>query len=361
MADLIPTTVFDLSWSFEPIFRWFRIFGIDLNTSEVQLLPRRCGFILLQIAVTGATVTNFALLEIIEAGVKEPNLAETVYLFHDYTYIFLFPSILLATIYASHFNWNSLWKSIREMEQALDLNEGLYRRLRKISLASVFLMIMVIISSNVMALYFSTNVTDVFLQVTVAIVGSKLIMFTRQTHDGTAAGLHRDAEFLVKLMELIYLMYFPFSMGPLFLFCIFCWLASTCLQVAISSIPPEYLSQQAVLSQIHLIMKWKKNYGLICDYVEQINHFFGYNLVAATLMLFVDVVLFTFCAIRLSDYEPILIELGFSALWHLILVTSTVLTANKIKQQVRYQVIWLKFTRRSPASFEFRLGYSGKR
>ena len=81
-------------------------------------------------------------------------------------------------------------------------------------------------------------------------------------------------------------------------------------------------------------MKWKKSYGLICDYVEQINHFFGYILVATTLMLFVDVVLFTFCAIRQSDYEPILIELGFSALWHLILVTSTVLTASKIKQQV---------------------------
>ena len=152
MADLIPTTVFDLSWSFEPIFRWFQIFGIDLNTSEVQLLPRRCCFILLQIVVIGAFGASFVFLEIITADVKERDLAGTIFTSHDFTYTFVFTSILLATIYASHFNWNSLWKSIREMEQALDLKEGLYRRLRKISLASVFLMIMVIISSNVMAL-----------------------------------------------------------------------------------------------------------------------------------------------------------------------------------------------------------------
>ena len=322
-----PATAFEakheLSWSFEPIFKWLRLSGIGLYPSPaIQFFPRRFFFTLLQIALLCLLFVTFYLTETNGVKFDEPYIVTLVYSIRDYIYFVGYILMALAAFYASHFDWNSLWKLVEKLERTQDLSESLRMKLRKLSFTSIALIVLVkcLLKDAVHRFQCQCNCS----QITTAYVA---ITLTSIFAVGRASPTQSEKPLYFGTLLLMFVgSCYVFTLGPLILFCIFCWLVSATLQETIDQVHME--------PQIHHVLKWKKNYSLICDLVQELDHFFRFILIVFTWLCFVDVAAFMFCVATLFQFKAILISMGCNAAWQLILMSLIVFAASRVRHKV---------------------------
>ena len=135
---------YDSSWSLNPLIKCLQVLAIDLNASTPRLSLRCVYFIVMELSLL--TWTAYATYVNVKQGAEDDTLVGVMKwhrIISFFSYGFANFSMQLATIYASHFNWKTLWKSLKELERAVHLDEWQYKKLRKLSFMAVFSVIVV--------------------------------------------------------------------------------------------------------------------------------------------------------------------------------------------------------------------------
>lgn len=138
-----------------------------------------------------------------------------------------------------------------------------------------------------------------------------------------------------KVLEIGFSITDLYPLSGVVLFACLTWTASMMLQRLIDQLPTDEIPQQMELNQ--QLVKWKRNLGLINDYIEKINHFFGFILLAflaKNLFNFITYSYFMMKVIQSND-QITLRRLSIMFTKTVLYVSLPVMASHRIKQKVR--------------------------
>lgn len=256
----------DLLWSFQPIFYLMRILGIDLDVSEPHSKFRRLVFITIAVLMLAYSITSNSFwhhqLEIAET---EGTTTYWVAFLRELTITIsgiLIPSILVAV---TIFRWNPVWKKLHKIENSVNFQKSLLMKMRRTVACTCTMVISFFIWVKLYGYWCILWVelygwTMFFQDLVIWSCSSKIVRpnSTMAFNIFTAIG--------AQLTDLyIYLSVILFT-------CLTC-VASDGIQIIIDDVPSQSLMFHSESS--HRVRKWRRSYGLIYDFVEEVDRFFG--------------------------------------------------------------------------------------
>ena len=112
------------------------------------------------------------------------------------------------------------------------------------------------------------------------------------------------------------------------------WTASMMLQGLIAELPTNLIPFHTELNQ--QLVKWKRDYRLISEYIEKINHFYGFILLAFLATLLINFVTYIFLLVKCVQQGNFAAENALTILIikNIIYAFFLILISHRIRQQV---------------------------
>lgn len=110
--------------------------------------------------------------------------------------------------------------------------------------------------------------------------------------------------------------------------------ASIMLQRLVDELPTNLIPFQTELNQ--QLIKWKRDYRSVSNYIEKINHFYGFILLTFLAMLLINLVSYIFFLIKFVQQGNSALEkaLAFLIIKNLVYALFLILICHRIKQKV---------------------------
>ena len=337
-----------LTWSLQPIVLWLQILGMPTSRSPSSVVRR------ITVLVVGAVimiwVVSSRIYKIIGIFQTPTNLtftrAElwilTLNQFNDHLSGIL---ISLNLIIVCHLKWKLLWKNVCEIEQRLKFADTDYGYIRKMSATALLLLLMVNKSSKDEKAFksFFIWLDYWFVSIDDSCVCFLCYQETTLPFFKCYYGSFLRLPMAAMILEVGYWISCLYPSTAIILFMCLAWVASMMLQRLIDELPTNLIPFHSELNQE--LVKWKRDYRSISDYIEKINHFFGFILLAFLATILINFVTYIFWLIKCVQqgnffYENVLAFLIFK---NVIYALFLIMISHRIKQKVSNRISQTKF------------------
>ena len=152
--DVLPRrSIHSAAWSFKPIVYWMRFLGLDLNVGQERSSLHRLGFFIVGVAILVFNITSFifsrsGFIQLFQNITYSSNGVLSIDEMRIMTKDVIFIVIQICIFELLHFKWRLVWKKVDEMEQQTHSPSSFYFRLRKLAIALV-LTVIILVGSNV--------------------------------------------------------------------------------------------------------------------------------------------------------------------------------------------------------------------
>ena len=335
----------DLVWSFQPIFYLMRVLGIDLQTSQSNSKCRRFGFLTLATLMLIYNLVTVLVKHFMQKITEVPNTTkfwvELLRKQSTLTSSILMPVTLVVT---TILKWKSLWQQVHEMEHLVNFANFLWH-LRKIAIGTstivIFFIFLVKLTSlnhhrnGACSCFYVLGLTHkcwlipffVWFQDMEGVFRRNMMIITK---DNAAAVYNIFIETGNEITDLyIYLTAILFV-------CLTC-IGSISIQIIIKEVRTQIPKLENKSG--NRVRKWRQIYGVVHEFIEEIDTFFGPILLIffARMFIFFIISVFKLTYIEIMDLNISLILQRMIYFAKVILYISMLAyRSHKMKQQVNW-------------------------
>ena len=145
--------MYSFEWSLQPLLTWLNIFGLNLRCEAhsnfhdvvliffgILMLALNIGCNAFQMYLTYIEITA----PVSNATGEDSNRAgSTSLVISGGSFAFMAIGAHLSLFFVAHLRWNHLWENLLELQKNLNIPETFYKKLRYLSLALLFILVVV--------------------------------------------------------------------------------------------------------------------------------------------------------------------------------------------------------------------------